>query len=174
MKSQALENAIAHSRTILPKLHRLLTCRSPFRYQVSIRLRKEALQTQFDAGKLTQEGLENGIAALNIKESATIEQNSDAQLANALRINEQATDAVATEIAALENAIAQSNDPAEIAKPFTYRLPTQIPEIYRLRRDALQAQYDAGEITLSALNIGIAHSSTSTNQRHWSRIAMRS
>ena len=77
------------------------------------RLRREALQTQFDAGKLTQAALENGIASLGIEQSAALEQNSDAQLTNALRINEQATDAVATEIAALENTIAQSNDPAK-------------------------------------------------------------
>ena len=118
-------------------------------------LRKEALQTQFDAGKLTQEGLETGITSLGIEESATLEQNSDAQLANALRINQQATGAVATEIAALENTISQSNDPAEIAS-LLIQIAEQIPEIYRLRREALQAQYDAGEITLSALNTSIS------------------
>ena len=117
-------------------------------------LRKEALQTQFDAGKLTQAALENGIASLGIEQSAALEQNSDAQLTNALRINQQATDAVATEIAALENTISQSNDPAEIAS-LLIQIAEQIPEIYRLRREALQAQYDAGEITLSALNTGI-------------------
>ena len=119
------------------------------------RLRREALQTQFDAGKLTREGLENGIASLGIEQSAALEQNSDAQLANALLLNQQATDAVATEIAALENTISQSNDPAEIAN-LLIQIATQIPEIYRLRREALQAQYDAGEITLSALNTSIS------------------
>ena len=119
------------------------------------RLRREALQTQFDAGKLTQAALENGIASLGIEQSAALEQNSDAQLTNALRINQQATDAVATEIAALENTISQSNDPAEIAN-LLIQIATQIPEIYRLRREALQTQYDAGEITLSALNISIS------------------
>ena len=119
------------------------------------RLRREALQTQFDAGKLTQAALENGIASLGIEQSAALEQNSDAQLTNALRINQQATDAVATEIAALENTISQSNDPAEIAN-LLIQIATQIPEIYRLRREALQAQYDAGEITLSALNTSIS------------------
>ena len=118
-------------------------------------LRKEALQTQFDAGKLTQEGLETGITSLGIEESATLEQNSDAQLTNALRINQQATGAVATEIAALENTIGQSNDPAEI-ESLLQQIAEQIPEIYRLRREALQAQYDAGEITLSALNTSIS------------------
>ena len=118
------------------------------------RLRREALQTQFDAGKLTQAALENGIASLGIEQSAALEQNSDAQLTNALLLNQQATDAVATEIAALENTISQSNDPAEIAS-LLIQIAEQIPEIYRLRREALQAQYDAGEITLSALNTGI-------------------
>ena len=149
----ALENAISQSNdpAEIARLLMQIAVQIPGIYT----LRKEALQTQFDAGKLTQQGLENGIAALGIEESATIEQNSDAQLANALRINEQATDAVATEIAALENAIAQSNDPAEI-ESLLQQIAEQIPEIYRLRRDALQAQYDAGEITLSALNTGIA------------------
>ena len=119
------------------------------------RLRREALQTQFDAGKLTQAALENGIASLGIEQSAALEQNSDAQLTNALLLNQQATDAVATEIAALENTISQSNDPAEIAN-LLIQIATQIPEIYRLRREALQAQYDAGEITLSALNTSIS------------------
>ena len=136
------------------------------------RLRREALQTQFDAGKLTREGLENGIASLGIEESATIEQNSDAQLANALLLNQQATDAVATEIAALENTISQSNDPAEIAN-LLIQIATQIPEIYRLRREALQAQYDAGEITLSALNTSISQLNIDESG-HWSRTAMRS
>ena len=149
----ALENAISQSNdpAEIARLLMQIAVQIPGIYT----LRKEALQTQFDAGKLTQEGLENGIASLGIEESATIEQNSDAQLANALRINEQATGAVATEIAALENAIAQSNDPAEI-ESLLQQIAEQIPEIYRLRRDALQAQYDAGEITLSALNTGIA------------------
>ena len=119
------------------------------------RLRREALQTQFDAGKLTQAALENGIGALDIQESAAIEQNSDAQLANLLRVNQQAVAAINTQIAGIENAIAQSNDPAEIAT-LLQQIAVQIPQIYRLRRDALQAQYDAGEITLSALNTGIS------------------
>ena len=148
-----LENVISTSNdpTEIVQLLMQIAVQIPETY----RLRREALQTQFDAGKLTREGLENGIASLGIKESATIEQNSDAQLTNALRINQQATDAVATEIAALENAIGQSNDPAEI-ESLLQQIAEQIPEIYRLRRDALQAQYDAGEITLSALNTGIA------------------
>ena len=148
-----LENVISTSNdpTEIVQLLMQIAVQIPETY----RLRREALQTQFDAGKLTREGLENGIASLGIEESATIEQNSDAQFTNALRINQQATDAVATEIAALENTIGQSNDPAEI-ESLLQQIAEQIPEIYRLRRDALQAQYDAGEITLSALNTGIA------------------
>ena len=37
-----------------------------------------------------------------------------------------------------------------------YRLPQQIPEIYRLRRNALSQQYAAGEITLQSFNTSIA------------------
>ncbi len=149
----ALENAISQSNdpAEIARLLMQIAVQIPGIYT----LRKAALQTQYDAGKLTQLGLENGIAALNIEASARIEQNSDAQLTNALRINQQATDAVATEIAVLENAITQSNDPAEI-EGLLQQISAQIPEIYRLRKDALQKQFDAGEITLSTLNTGIA------------------
>ena len=148
-----LENVISTSNdpTEIVQLLMQIAVQIPETY----RLRREALQTQFDAGKLTQAALENGIGALDIQESAAIEQNSDAQLANLLRVNQQAVAAINTQIAGIENAIAQSNDPAEIAT-LLQQIAVQIPEIYRLRRDALQAQYDVGEITLSALNTGIA------------------
>ena len=148
-----LENAIAQSNdpAEIAQLLQQIAEQIPETY----RLRKEALQTQFDAGKLTQEGLENGIASLDIEQSAALEQNSDAILANALSINQQAVAAINTEISGIENAISQSNDPAEIAT-LLQQIAVQIPEIYRLRREALQAQYDAGEITLSALQTGVA------------------
>ena len=119
------------------------------------RLRREALQTQFDAGKLTQEGLKNGIASLDIEQSAAIERNDDQRLANTLVINQQAVEAINTEISGIENAISQSNDPAEIAT-LLQQIAVQIPEIYQLRRETLQSQYDEGEITLSALQTGLA------------------
>ena len=148
-----LENVISTSNdpTEIVQLLMQIAVQIPETY----RLRREALQTQFDAGKLTQAALENGIGALDIQESAAIEQNSDAQLANLLRVNQQAVAAINTQIAGIENAIAQSNDPAEIAT-LLQQIAVQIPQIYKLRRDALQAQYDVGEITLSALNTGIA------------------
>ena len=148
-----LENVISTSNdpTEIVQLLMQIAVQIPETY----RLRREALQTQFDAGKLTQAALENGIGALDIQESAAIEQNSDAQLANLLRVNQQAVAAINTQIAGIENAIAQSNDPAEIAT-LLQQIAVQIPQIYKLRRDALQAQYDVGEITLSALNTGIS------------------
>ena len=119
------------------------------------RLRRNALSVQYAAGEITLDAINTGIAALNIEESAALEQNSDAQLANTLRINQQDVASINTQISGLENAISQSNDPAEIAS-LLIQIAEQIPEIYRLRREALQQQYDAGEITLDALNTGIA------------------
>ena len=119
------------------------------------RLRRNALSAQYAAGEITLDAINTGIAALNIEESAAVEQNSDAQLANTLRINQQDVASINTQISGLENAISQSNDPAEIAS-LLIQIAEQIPEIYRLRREALQQQYDAGEITLDALNTGIA------------------
>ena len=118
------------------------------------RLRREALQAQYDAGEITLSALNTGITQLNIDESAAIEQNSDAQLASVLSANQEATTALSVGVSQLENAISQSNDPAEISS-LLIQIAEQIPEIYRLRREALQAQFDAGEITLSALNTGI-------------------
>ena len=149
----ALENAISESNdpTEITGLLMQIAEQIPETY----RLRREALQTQFDAGKITQGQLDNGLAALDIEQSAMIERNSDAQLANALRINSEAAAAISADVSALENQIAQSNDPAEIAA-LLQQIAAQIPETYRLRREALQKQYDAGEITLSALQTGIA------------------
>ena len=148
-----LENAIAQSNdpAEIATLLQQIAVQIPETY----RLRREALQTQFDAGKLTQEGLKNGIASLDIEQSAAIERNDDQRLANTLVINQQAVEAINTEISGIENAISQSNDPAEIAT-LLQQIAIQIPEIYRLRREALQSQYDEGEITLSALQTGLA------------------
>ena len=148
-----LENVIAQSNdpAEIATLLQQIAVQIPETY----RLRREALQTQFDAGKLTQEGLKNGIASLDIEQSAAIERNDDQRLANTLLINQQAVAAINTEISGLENAIAQSNDPAEIAT-LLQQIAVQIPEIYQLRRETLQSQYDEGEITLSALQTGLA------------------
>ena len=149
----ALENSIAQSSdpTEIATLLQQIVQQIPEIYQ----LRREALQSQYDAGEITLTALNTGIASLNIEASAALEQNSDAQLANALLINQQAVEAINAEISGIENAISQSNDPAEIAT-LLQQIAIQIPEIYRLRREALQSQYDAGEITLSALQTGIA------------------
>ena len=119
------------------------------------RLRREALQQQFDAGEITREALNTGIAQLNIEQSAAMEQNADAQLANALVINQQQIDAISVGISELESRIAQSNDPAEI-QTLLSQIAEQIPEIYRLRRNALSKQYAAGEVTIDAFNTGLA------------------
>ena len=149
----ALENAISESNdpTEITGLLMQIAEQIPETY----RLRREALQTQFDASKITQGQLDNGLAALDIEQSAMIERNSDAQLANALRINSEAAAAISADVSDLENQIAQSNDLAEIAA-LLQQIAAQIPETYRLRREALQKQYDAGEITLSALNTGLS------------------
>ena len=149
----ALENSIAQRSDPTEIATRLqqIAQQIPEIYQ----LRREALQSQYDAGEITLTALNTGIASLNIEASAALEQNSDAQLANALLINQQAVEAINAEISGIENAISQSNDPAEIAT-LLQQIAIQIPEIYRLRREALQSQYDAGEITLSALQTGIA------------------
>ena len=120
------------------------------------RLRREALQQQLDAGDITQAAFDTSLAQLGIEESAELERNSDAMLANALLINRQAIEAINVQVAGLENAISQSNDPAEIIN-LLQQIATQIPEIYRLRREAVSAQYAAGEITLDAFNTSLAN-----------------
>ena len=117
-------------------------------------MRRDALQAQYDVGEITLSALNTGIAQFNIDASAAVEQNSDAQLANTLSSNQQAITTISVGVSALQNSISQSNDPAEIAN-LLIQIATQIPEIYRLRREALQAQYDAGEITVAALNTSI-------------------
>ena len=149
----ALENAIAQSNdpVEIASLLQQIAQQIPEIY----RLRREGLQQQYDAGEITLDALNTGIANLNIDESAALEQNSDQQLANTLSVNQDNINEISTNIAELENRISQSNDPVEIAS-LLIEIGEQIPEIYRLRREALQAQYDANEITLDALNTGLA------------------
>ena len=86
----------------------------------------------------------------------TVDTIADDALANALRITQEAINIINTGITRLDNVISQSNDPAEIADLLD-QIADQIPESYRLRREALQQQFDAGEITIEALNNGIAN-----------------
>ena len=125
------------------------------KYQRFTGYAEEGLQKQFDEGEITLSALKTGLEQLGIEESAALEQNSDAMLSNALRINQQAVEAINTHIAGLENRISQSNDPVEIAT-LLQLIAVQIPEIYRLRREGLQKQFDANEITLSTLQTGLA------------------
>ena len=150
-----LESRIAQSKRSCRNPKTLLYSKYAEQIPEIYRLRRNALSAQYAAGEITLDAINTGIAALNIEESAALEQNSDAQLANTLRINQQDVASINTQISGLENAISQSNDPAEIAS-LLIQIAEQIPEIYRLRREALQQQYDAGEITLDALNTGIA------------------
>ena len=80
---------------------------------------------------------------------------ADDVLANALRLTQDAIAAINTAIAGFDATIAQSNDPDEIAS-LLEQIAEQISEGFRLRREALQQQFDAGEITREALNTGIA------------------
>ena len=71
-----------------------------------------------------------------------------------MRINQEAQTAISTEISALEQAIATSNDPTEIVE-LLRQIASQISEKYRLKREALQAQFDANEITIGQLRDGL-------------------
>ena len=75
---------------------------------------REALDAEYSAGEITVDAYNASITELNTSEAAELERNSDEQLANTLQINQEAVEAIATSISGLENAIAQSNDPAEI------------------------------------------------------------
>ena len=108
------------------------------------RLRRESLQKQYDAGEITLSALNTGLASLNIEESAALEQNSDAQLANTL--NQINTDAqrIDNQVNALSDEIRNSDDPQEIAD-LTVDLREAIMERYRLQREVLEKQLEAEE-----------------------------
>ena len=116
---------------------------------------REALDEKYAADEISTDVYNASLTQLNSSESAELEQQSDAVLANALQINSEAVESISVGIRDLENRIAQSNDPTEI-QTLLAQIAEQIPEIYSLRREALQAQYDAGEITKTALENGIA------------------
>ena len=112
------------------------------------RLRREALQAQYDAGEITLSALNTGIAQLNIDESGALEQNSDAQLATALSQHNTDIENINTATGVLQDQIRNSDDPANIAQ-LTTDLRTAIEQKYALQRQILQAQLDAQEITIA-------------------------
>ena len=75
---------------------------------------REALDEKYAAEEISTDVYNASLTQLESSESADAERQSDAVLANTLRINQQAIDAISTEISALENTINQSNDPEEI------------------------------------------------------------
>ena len=80
----------------------------------------------------------------------------DTTLAAALQANQESIAAINTAIAGLDASISQSNDPAEIEQ-LLQQIAIQIPERYRLRREALQQQLDAGDITQAAFDTSHLH-----------------
>ena len=92
--------------------------------------------------------MNTSISQLNIDESGALEQNSDAQLANALSQHNTDIENINTATGVLQDQIRSSDDPANIAQ-LTIDLRTAIEQKYALQRQILQAQLDAQEITIA-------------------------
>ena len=149
----ALENTISQSNdpAEIASLLQQIAQRIPERY----RLRREALQRQLDANKITQTAFDTAIAQLNSDESAELERNSDAMLANTIRMINDGIGLINASILSVNTQIDQSNDPAEIAELLS-RIPDLIQQKYQMLRDALDARYNAGEISVDAYNASLS------------------
>ena len=141
----ALEQAIATSNdpTEIVELLRQIASQISEKY----RLKREALQAQFDANEITIGQLRDGLLQLDTAEAAEIERNSDAQLANALTDHNADIQLIANNINALSDDIRNSDDPAEIAQ-LLVDLRNAIMEKFRLQREFLQKRLDAEELTV--------------------------
>ena len=148
-----LENTVSQSNdpAEIASLLQQIAEQIPERY----RLLREALQHQLAAGDITQSQFDTSIRELNTGESAALERNSDAMLANTIRMIDEGIGLINASITSIDTQIAQSNDPAEIAQLLS-RVPDLIRQKYEMLRDALDARYNADEISVDVYNASLS------------------
>ena len=129
---------------------------------------RDALTEQYYADEISQDVYSASISELNSSESAELERQSDAALANTLRAISEDVGLIDASIASLQTQIDQANDPEAIAALLA-QLPALITNKYQNLREALDEKYAAGEISVDVYNASLTELATSESaerERH--------
>ena len=121
---------------------------------------RDALSERYYAGEITANVYSASISELASRESADLESQSDAVLANTLRAINDDVELINASISGIETQIDQSNDPETIAGLLN-QIPSLITEKYRKLREALDAKYAASEISTDVYSASLTALATS-------------
>ena len=116
---------------------------------------RKALEARLGAGEITEAVFNASLSELQSNQARDLERHSDAVLVNTVRaINEdvQRIDASITEI---QTQIEALSEPDEIVALLS-EIPGLLTEKYQKLRDALDAQYAAGEISVDVYNASLS------------------
>ena len=116
---------------------------------------RQALEERLNAGEISVDVYNASLSELTSGESAEIERHSDATLANVVRMIDEDIGLIDASITDIETQIAGLSDPEAIAELLS-QIPGLITEKYQLLRDALDAKYGAGEISVDVYNTSLS------------------
>ena len=117
------------------------------------RLRDE-LDARYNAGTIGVDVYNASLSELESSESREVEAHSDAVLANTVRAINEDVQRIDASITAIETQISQTSEPDEIIGLLS-QIPGRITEKYQKLRDALDARYAAGEISVDVYNASL-------------------
>ena len=124
------------------------------------RLLREALESRFAEGEISEDVYNASLTALASSESSEIESQSDAVLANTLRAINEDVQRIDASIQSIQTQIDQISEPEAIAE-LLGQIPALITEKYRGLREALDEKYAAGEISTDVYNASLTQLNSS-------------
>ena len=116
---------------------------------------RQALNERYNAGLISVDVYNASLSELGSDESRALEQHSDQVLSNVVRGINEDIGLIDASITDLETQISGLSDPEAIAE-LLGQIPGLITEKYQLLRDALDARYVAGEISVDVYNSSLS------------------
>ena len=124
---------------------------------------RESLDEKYAAGEVSTDVYNASLTQLNSSESAELEQQSDAVLANALSEIDDDVALIDAEIGALQLAVSNSDDPEAIAGILD-AIKILVADKYKRLRERLDEVYAAEEISTDAYNAALLGLSTAESR----------
>ena len=132
-----------------------LLAQLPALIQEKYRRLREALDERYAAGQISVDVYNSSLSQLQSGETRDLESHSDAMLANVVRMIDEDILLIDASITDINTQIAGLSDPEAIAALLD-ELPALIQEKYTRLREALDAKYGAGEISVDVYNASLS------------------
>ena len=116
---------------------------------------RDALDARFNAGELSVDVYNASLSELSSGESSELERHSDAMLANVVRMIDEDIQLIDASITDINTQIAGLSDPEAIGA-LLEQIPGLITEKYTRLREALDAKYATGELSVDVYNASLS------------------